>query len=212
METIVGVFGRDVLLWACALRVAVRRPPAEHVHQQALFLLNELAASAEGQALPVQLADDAAFTVAALIDEVAMGLPDLRAFWSQRPLQATRWMTNNAGVEVFERLSRARGGPKSVLATYAVVLGLGFQGRYGLPGANRYELQQLRAGLARELGVDPDRDWTSGVLRPIRPGDAAAVLPKEPFHKTLPFFRLIGIGAATLGLLAFVLVLMSGLR
>lgn len=212
METVVGVFGRDVLLWAIGLRVAARRPPAEHVHQQALFLLNELTSSAEGQALPMQLADDAAFTIAALIDEVGMSLPDLRGVWSQRPLQATRWMTNNAGVEVFERLSRARGGPKSVLATYAVVLGLGFQGRYGLPGANRYELQQLRAGLARELGVDPDRDWTSGVLRPIRPGDAAAVLPKEPFHKTLGFFRAIGISSLVLGLLAFVLVLMSGLR
>lgn len=212
VETIVGVFGHDVLQWVCAMRTAARRPTADQVHAHATYLLQELSASPDAQALPMQFVDDATFAIAALIDEVAMSLPDLRGLWSQQPLQAIRWMTNNAGVEVFERLARSRETPKKIMATYAVVLGLGFQGRFALPGANRYELAQLRSRLARELGVDPDRDWTSGVLRPLRPGDSSAMLPKEPFHKTITFARIVGISVLVLGLTAFVLVLVSGLR
>jgi type VI secretion system protein ImpK len=80
------------------------------------------------------------FAVAALIDEIAMGLPDLRPMWSQYSLQATRFSTNNAGVEVFERIRRVRQGPASVIATYSAILGIGFMGCYALPGADQYAL------------------------------------------------------------------------
>ena len=74
-------------------------------------------------------------------------------------------MTNNAGVELFQRLERVRQGPKSVLATYVAVLGMGFHGPLRLPGVDRYALVQLRRELSISIGVDTDRDWTSGVLR-----------------------------------------------
>src|SRR5437870_3487148 len=118
-----------MLLWICMLRQSPGRPSAEHVHRQANLLLDELKASRTAQELPMQSADDGMFAIAALLDELAMALPDLRPLWAGAPLQATRWMTNNAGVELYERLARARQGPKAVLATYAAVLGLGFQGR-----------------------------------------------------------------------------------
>ena len=92
------------------------------------------------------------FAIAALLDEVAMSLPDLRPLWANHPLQATRWMTNNAGVELFQRLERVRKGPRTVFATYVTVLGLGFQGRFGLPGADRYALAQLRRELSHPDG------------------------------------------------------------
>src|SRR5271170_3746347 len=126
-----------MLLWLCVLRQSPRRPPAEHVHRQANLLLDELKGSKVALELPVQSVDDGMFVVAALLDEIAMNLPDLRPLWASRPLQATRWMTNNAGAEVFTRLDRVRQGPRTVLATYLVVLGVGFAGRYGLPGADR---------------------------------------------------------------------------
>ena len=96
------------------------------------------------------------------------------------------------------------------IATFAVVLGMGFQGCYGLPGADRYALEQLRRDLATELGVDPDRDWAGGVLQSVRVQDVQNLEAfNPPWHKSLWFGRLMAIavllcaaaGAASLFLL-----------
>lgn len=198
-----------MLLWICMLRQAQRRPPADHVHRQANFLLDELMNSALAQGLPVVSVQDGMFAIAALLDEIAMSMPDLRPLWSQSPLQATRWSTNNAGVEVFDRLQRVRTGPKSVLATYVAVLGIGFQGRFGLPGQDRYALAQLRRQLAIELGVDADRDWKAGVLKPARQdAGPSSLLPREPWYKRLWFGRALAIVllAGSLSVIAAVLL------
>jgi type VI secretion system protein ImpK len=203
VETSIGVFGEEMILWICMLRQSPRRPPADHVYRQANILLDELKASRVAQELPVQSVDDGMFAIAALLDEIAMGLPDLRPLWAQHPLQATRWMTHNAGVELFDRLARVREGPEAVLATYAVVLGVGFLGRFGLPGQNPYGVVQIRRELALKLRVDPDRDWMGGSLRPVRAEEAAAIAPKEPWYRSLILGRMLAIlvllaGAAAL--------------
>jgi type VI secretion system protein ImpK len=197
VEQSIGVFGEDVILWACVLRQASRRPGAAAVLQQANYLLNELKASRAAQELPVQAADDAMFAITALIDEIAMGLSDLRPVWAASPLQATRWMTNNAGAEVFDRLERSRRGPRPVVAAFAAVLGVGYHGRFGLPGADRYALMQLRRQLAHDLGVDPERDWKGGVLRPTRADQGpSALAPKEEWWRSLAFGRALAVLAA----------------
>ena len=168
MNQSIGVFGEEMLLWICILRQSPRRPPPDHVYRQANFLLDELRSSPVAQLLPVVSAEDGMFAIAALADEVAMSLPDLRPWWSQNMLQARRFNTNNAGVEFFKRLERVRAGPKTMLATYVTVLGCGFLGQYGLPGRDPYLLNELRAQLARELGVDADRDVMGGALKPYR--------------------------------------------
>ena len=207
MEQSIGVFGQNVLLWACLMRQVPTRPRPQILLGHANYLLDELKVSAEAQQLPVQSVDDGLSAIAALIDEIAFNLPDLRPFWSQTPLQATRFMTNNAGVEVFERLRRVRQGPKSVLSTYVVVLGLGFQGCYGLPGADRYALAQLRRDLALEIGVDPDRDWKGGVLTATREQEVEAFRRfREPWWRKVWFGRLLAAllcvgGLVTLGLM-----------
>jgi type VI secretion system protein ImpK len=209
VEQTIGVFGEEVLLWICVLRQSPRRPPSDHVHRQANLLLDELKASRAAQELPVVSVDDGMFAIAALLDEVAMSLPDLRPLWSQHPLQATRWMTNNAGAEVFQRLERVRQGPPTILATYVVVLGCGFTGRYGLPGADRYALVTLRRDLSIQMRVDPDRDWTSGVIKPLRSDlGPSALVPKEPWFRSLWFGRALAVltllgGAAALGLVLY---------
>ncbi|NUQ75037.1 MAG: DotU family type IV/VI secretion system protein [Polyangiaceae bacterium] len=198
-----------MILWICMLRQSPQRPPAEHVHRQATFLLDELKASKAAHDLPVQSVDDGMFAIAALLDEVAMGLPDLYPLWSSHPLQAVRWMTNNAGEEVFQRLQRVRQGPRNILATYMVVFGVGFQGRFGLPGAIQYGLVQVRREVSLQLGVDPDRDWKGGVLRaPTQELEPSDLLPKEPFYKSVIMGRIVtGIlllaGALTLGLVLY---------
>ncbi|MCC6551549.1 MAG: DotU family type IV/VI secretion system protein [Polyangiaceae bacterium] len=196
-----------MLLWIAMLRQSPRRPQPDHVYHQANLLLNELKSSKIAQELPVQSVDDGMFAIAALLDEVAMSLPDLRPLWAQQPLQATRWMTHNAGVEVFERLARVREGPRSVIATYAVVLGIGFLGRWGLPGQNPYAVVQFRRELAIQLGVDPDRDWMGGVLKQIRPEEAEALAPKEPWWRSLLFGRILAGLALLVGALALILAI-----
>jgi type VI secretion system protein ImpK len=192
----------------CVLRQSPQRPPPEHVHRQANLLLDELKGSKAAMELPVDAVDDGMFAIAALIDEVAMTLPDLRPLWASQPLQASRWMTNKAGDEVFQRLDRVRAkGPKSVFATYVTVLGLGFQGRYALPGADRYGLAQLRRELHIQMGVDTDRDWTGGVLKATRPDAAAEVAAKEPWYRSVWMGRALAVLAlcSALGALAVVL-------
>jgi type VI secretion system protein ImpK len=204
VDTSIGVFGEEMLLWLCMLRQSPRRPPADHVFRQANLLLDELKSGKLARELPLASVDDGLFAIAALADEIAMSLPDLRALWAQHPLQATRWTTHNAGVEVFERLQRVRQGPRIVLATYACVLGIGFLGRYGLPGQNDYDLVQLRRELALKLGVDPDRDWSGGVLRTSRvEGAALPQLPALPWWRS----RLLGRALSALLLLAGALAL-----
>lgn len=213
MEQTIGVFGEELLLWMCVLRHSPQRPPPDHVHRQANFLLDELKASKAAQSIPVQSADDGMFVIAAIFDEWAMSLPDLRPLWSNHPLQATRWMTNNAGVEVFTRLDRVRQGPKTVLATYVTVLGLGFLGRYGLPGVTREQLFLLRRELGVQLGVDADRDWKGGALQQSRPDQGPApFVPKDPWHRSLWFGRALSIFTLLAGFAVLTGVLVSNLK
>jgi len=198
-------------LWICVLRQSPRRPPADHVHRQANLLLDELKGSKAALELPVESADDGMFAIAALLDELAMSMPDLRPLWANYPLQATRWMTNTAGVELFTRLDRVRRGPRSVFATYMVVLGLGFQGKYGLPGADRYALALLRRELGIQLGVDTDKDFTGGVLKPTRPELAAEVAPREAWWRNIWVGRGLAILAVVSAITALTLVLASSL-
>ncbi len=178
--------------------------------RQANFLLDELKMSKEAQALQVQIADDGLFAIASLIDEVAMAFPDLRVLWGQRPLQSARWMTNNAGVEFYDRLRRAREAAPNVLATFMVTLGIGFLGKYGLPGTNRYELVQFRHELSVRLGVDPDRDRAGGVLKAVR-SDAgpSKLVARDPWYKQLWFGRALALTFLVLSLLGLVLVIVS---
>ncbi|WP_441290823.1 DotU family type IV/VI secretion system protein [Sorangium sp. KYC3313] len=203
METSIGVFGEEMLLWLCMLRQSPRRPPADHVLRQANLLLEELKGSRLAQEMPVASVDDGMFAIAACADEIAMSLPDLRPVWAQRPLQASRWTTNNAGVEFFERLVRVRKGPLPVMATYACVLGLGFRGRYGLPGQNTDDLLRIRRELSLKLGVDPDRDWKGGVLKPVQvDGVAVQHLPTQSLWRSVVVGRVLASLVAIAGALA----------
>ena len=191
----IGVFGEELILWILLMRQAPRRPPADHLFRQANILLDELKASPLAQSMAVVQADDGMFAIASLLDEVAMTLPDVRPWWSQSPLQARRWMTNNAGVEFFDRLERVRQGSPMVLATFVAVLGCGFLGKYGMIGQkDQYALTQLRAQLSRELKVDADRDIQGGAIKPYRYDTLPAeFIPKSPWYLSVWMGRAIAI-------------------
>ncbi len=210
VERSIGVYGEDLLLWICAVRQSPRRPSAEQLLQQANSLLNDLKIAKVSDALPVVSADDGQFAIAALIDEVAMGFPELRPIWTQYSLQATRWHTTNAGVEFYQRLDRVKQGPRNVLATYYVVLGLGFLGRFGLPGAIGYGATQTRMEIARILGVDPDRDWHAGALRPVREEAVTPIALQVPWYRSLWMGRGLGILMLLFGVALLLSALMRG--
>ena len=100
------------------------------------------------------------------------------------------------------------GGGPDVLAQLVVGRGMGFLGKYGLPGSNRYELVQFRHELSVRLGVDPDRDRSGGVLKQVR-SDAgpSKLVSREPWFKSLWFGRAMALLTLVLGLLALVLVI-----
>jgi type VI secretion system protein ImpK len=196
VEQSIGVFGQDVLLWVSLLLQTPQRPAVHDVHRQANWLLDELQRSAEAKTLPIQSVEDALFALCALIDEIAMSMPEMRPMWSQYMLQVTRHNTANAGVEVFERLVRVRKGPSSVVGTYQVVLAMGFQGCYGLPGADRYQLVRVRREIAIQLGIDPDADRLGGAIVPAR-REQVEVLDR--FREV--WYRRVGFGRALGGLL-----------
>jgi type VI secretion system protein ImpK len=210
VERSIGVYGEELLLWICAVRQSPRRPSPEHLLQQANNMLNDLKSAKSTDELPVVAADDGQFAIAALIDEIAMGFPEVRPLWTQYSLQATRWHTTNAGVEFYQRLDRVKQGPRNVLATYYVVLGLGFLGQFGLPGKIQYGATQTRIDIARILGVDPDRDWHAGALRPVREEAVTPIAIKVPWYKSLWMGRGIGIFMLLVGLALLLSALLRG--
>ena len=191
------------------MRVSTERPKPEFLHRQAIHLLDELKVSEEARALPVVSVDDGLFAIAALIDEMAMAMPDLRGYWGQAPIQALRWVTTNAGVEFFQRLERARQGPRNVLATFMVVLGLGYRGQYGLPGADPQSLEDLRRALMLELGIDPDRDASMGMLIASRLDAIAQAKPEVKWYRSLWFFRVVVIVVGVLAAIGLGWVLLE---
>jgi type VI secretion system protein ImpK len=90
-------------------------------------------------------ADDLAYALVALIDEVALGKPEpLRGFWMSQPLQLRFFNENLAGEGFFTRLQELRHDPRraDVLRVYYQCLQLGFQGKYSVRGGD-LELMRL---------------------------------------------------------------------
>jgi type VI secretion system protein ImpK len=106
-------------------------------------------------------ADDIAYAIAALLDEVAIdqGEP-LRGFWMSRSLQLHFFQENLAGEGFFQKLQELRRDTRrgDVLRVYYQCLLLGFQGRYGIRGGEIELLRlidQLRPEVEKHIEV-PD--------------------------------------------------------
>src|SRR3954468_2952879 len=106
-------------------------------------------------------ADDIAYAIAALLDEVAIdqGEP-VRGFWMSRPLQLHFFQENLAGEGFFQKLQEMRRDTRraDVVRVYYQCLLLGFQGRYGIRGGEIELLRlidQLRPEVEKHIEV-PD--------------------------------------------------------
>jgi type VI secretion system protein ImpK len=147
-------------------------------------------------------ADDIAYALVALIDEVAFGKPEpLRGYWMGQALQLKLFNEHLAGEGFFTRLQELRRDPRraDVLRVYYQCLLFGFQGKYSVRGGD-LELMRLvdsvRPEVERQIEA-PDSLAPAGL-----PPDAAQLKARR--HNPLIW--------VALGICALAIALFIGLR
>src|SRR3954454_1125871 len=93
----------------------------ELIHDRLQGFVESMRARAREQGISGRDADDMAYAIVALADEVAMGKPDpLRGYWLGRPLQLALFNDTLAGEGFFTRLTELRRDPRraDVLRVY----------------------------------------------------------------------------------------------
>lgn len=147
-------------------------------------------------------ADDMAYAIVALIDEIAMGKPEpLRGYWMTQQLQLLYFNENLAGEGFFARLQELRrdGRRHDVLRVYYQCLLLGFQGRYSIRGG---DLELMRM-------VDSLRPEIERHVEPPDPLSPAADAPDEPLVRASSRNTFLWVA---LGLFAVAIAVFIGLR
>jgi type VI secretion system protein ImpK len=149
-------------------------PPPEALFERLRSSVDALYTRAARDGFGREEANDVAYAVVALADEVALGRSEsYREFWAGRSLQLHYFHENVAGEEFFTRLEALRRDPRrrEILQAYYVALLLGFQGRYQVRGGE-VELLRLVEEVQREL--ERGRTFDAETLSPHgeRPEDS----------------------------------------
>lgn len=125
----------------------------ELVHERLRGFVDAMRQRAREEGLSTQDADDLAYAIVALADEIAMGKPEpMRGFWMGQPLQLAFFNETLAGEGFFNRLQELRRDARraGVLRVYYQCLLLGFQGKYSIRGGD-LELMKLIETLRPEV-------------------------------------------------------------
>ena len=125
----------------------------ELVHERLRGFVDTMRQRAREESLSTQDADDLAYAIVALADELAMGKPEpMRGFWMGQPLQLHFFNETLAGEGFFTRLQELRRDARraGVLRVYYQCLLLGFQGKYSIRGGD-LELMKLIDTLRPEV-------------------------------------------------------------
>ena len=125
----------------------------ELVHERLRGFVDTMRQRAREDSLSTQDADDLAYAIVALADEIAMGKPEpMRGLWMGQPLQLAFFNETLAGEGFFTRLQELRRDARraGVLRVYYQCLLLGFQGKYSIRGGD-LELMKLIDTLRPEV-------------------------------------------------------------
>jgi type VI secretion system protein ImpK len=125
----------------------------EAIHDRLVGYVEAARSSARERGHSQKDADDIAYALVALIDEIAMSKPDpLGGYWMSQALQLRFFNENLAGEGFFNRLHELRRDPRraDVLRVYYQCLLLGFQGKYSVRGGD-LELMRLIDSLRPEV-------------------------------------------------------------
>jgi type VI secretion system protein ImpK len=172
------------------------------IHERMRSFIDSMRERARELGMTQRDADDIAYAVVALIDEIAIGKPEpMRGFWISRPLQLHYFQENLAGEGFFQRLDEIRRDTRrgDVLRVYYLCLLLGFQGRFGMRGG---ELELLRL-------IDTMKPEVERSVEPPDVLSPAGEAPDEPLiraSKRNPFMWI------ALGVFAVAITVFIGLR
>jgi type VI secretion system protein ImpK len=152
----------------------------EAVQAQLRSFVDSFKERARKAALPEKDAQDIAYALVALIDEVALRAPEpLRGYWMSQPLQLHYFGENVAGEGFFTRLDSllADGRRFAALRVNQLCLLFGFQGKYGFPGGdvelmriaetvrNQVQRSQQEPSALSPAGEAPDEPLLHGTGR-----------------------------------------------
>jgi type VI secretion system protein ImpK len=129
----------------------IRSP--ETIHERLSGFIEAMREKAREQGMSQRDADDIAYAIVALADEIAMGKPEpLRGFWMNRLLQLQFFNESLAGEGFFTRLQQVRrdGRRPDVLRVYYQCLLFGIQGKYSIRGGE-LELMKMIDALRPEV-------------------------------------------------------------
>jgi len=116
----------------------------EQIHKRLRGFVDTLRERARELGMSQKDADDTAYAVVALADEIATSKPEpLGSYWIGRSLQLQYFNENQAGEGFFRKLSELQGDARrfDVLRTYYLCLLFGFQGKYSVRGG---EIELIR--------------------------------------------------------------------
>jgi type VI secretion system protein ImpK len=178
-------------------------PAPEILHRRLRGFIDALFQKAAEAGFTREDANDIAYAIVALADEVALSKSErIRHYWQPNLLQLHYFHENIAGEAFFTRVETIRQYPRraEVLRVYYLALAFGFRGRHHVRGGE-LELMNLTEGLHHELSRG--RRFESETLSPSgeRPTETMALSGRSPL------LLWISAGAA-----AAVLVLYLGLR
>ena len=129
-------------------------PPPQKLHAQLKGFVEQMLRKAQDGGFSSQDAQEIAYPVVALVDEVALTKGEaVRQHWQHAPLQMHFFSESVAGENFFVRLKDLRNDQqqKEVLKAYYLCLALGFEGKYAVRGGE-LELMTLADSVAKELG------------------------------------------------------------
>ena len=183
-----------------ALEEPVASPEA--VQDRLRGLVDSYKERARKAAVPEKDAQDIAYALVALMDEVALRGPEpLRGYWINHTLQMHFFHENVAGEGFFVRLDAllSDGSRLAVLRVYHLCLLFGFQGKYGFPGG---DVQLMRVAEAVRSQVERNQE----VPAELSPSGEA---PDEPLVRSASRNVLLWV---SLGIFALALAVFVGLR
>jgi type VI secretion system protein ImpK len=174
----------------------------ELVHRRIKDYIDAMRTRARDQGIAQRDADDMAYAIVALIDEVALSRPEpLGSYWMSQPLQLAYFNENVAGEGFFQRLDEIRrhGKRTDALRVYYQCLLLGFQGKYSIRGGD-LELMRLTDAIKPEIERSMD---------PVDALSPAADPPDEPLVKSSQRNPFLWVA---LGLFAVAIAVFVGLK
>jgi type VI secretion system protein ImpK len=148
---------QEILTFASEL-VFLQLPSAAEVFGSVQAMLDRFHQTATAASIPREDAMEAAYALAALLDESLVHVPQWRGAdeWHRWPLQVRLFNDRNAGENFFARMTALEQQPHRVhvLQVYYLCLLLGFQGRYRL-GRNDGIFPVLEQAATRLRGFIP---------------------------------------------------------